>query len=300
MDELVDIEPEALLSRPSEIEGPTDPLEWTEATLLNRALYYFAATQVESRDEQKIVYAKKFYEQTRKLYEDKLADPGFKTRKLAKFALNMGLKLTDVSQNVQRVNNHLFLNSDGTYTGSEQSADLGNEALNQLMICITRVGDELREFKNEIRQEIKQEVGGLRQEMKQEVGGLKQEVGGLKQEVGGLKQEMGEVKCRLENLEKRALNFDLRFENQFKGRGGYRVSLDAYHSIYNSENQLPTDVGLAPLTSLAQIEQLSRGIDSYLTFYKLLTSGLLEDKRERLIRYIGVNVESERSYGRKI
>lgn len=79
-----------------------------------------------------------------------------------------------------------------------------------------------------------------------------------------------------------------------------RNSSDAYNSILNSENRVSAEVGLSPLTSLCQIEQLSRGLDAYLGSYKLLTTGLMDDKIERLVRYIGINVESERFYGRKI
>lgn len=95
-------------------------------------------------------------------------------------------------------------------------------------------------------------------------------------------------------------NIVSRFDNQFKGGGGNRNSPDAYDPISNSDYRTLADVGLSPLTSLAQIEQLTRGFNNYLEFYKILSTGLVHDKRERLIRYIGVNAEPERTYGRKI
>lgn len=289
MEQVLGTQLEPLLAPPNGIDGPADPLEWLEPTLLKKSLYFFAATQFQSRDQQQIVYAEKFYKQTKKLYEDKFTDPGYQTRKLAAFVSDMGLKVDGIYENIQRLNGMLFLSSTGADLGYEQAPDLGSEALNQLMTAITRVSNELRAF---------------RQETMGEMNGLRAEMGEFKAEMSEFKAEMGEFKSetngRLANIEVMSKNLVARFENQFKGRGGHRNSLEAYHSISNIENKIPEELGLPPLTSLAQIQQLSRGLESYLNFYKMLTSGLLEDKRERLIRYIGINVESERSYGRKI
>lgn len=100
----------------------------------------------------------------------------------------------------------------------------------------------------------------------------------------------------LANLETSNRNTVSRFDNQFKGKGGNCKSPDAYDPISNSDYTIPAGVGLSPLTSLAQ--QLSTGLNSYLGFYKLLTTGLVHDKKERLIRYIGVNVELQLAYDR--
>ncbi|CUM68588.1 uncharacterized protein PRCAT00006315001 [Priceomyces carsonii] len=338
MEQVLGTQLEPLLAPPNGIDGPADPLEWLEPTLLKKSLYFFAATQFQSRDQQQIVYAEKFYKQTKKLYEDKFTDPGYQTRKLAAFVSDMGLKVDGIYENIQRLNGMLFLSSTGADLGYEQAPDLGSEALNQLMTAITRVSNELRAFREETMGEmnglraemngLRTEMNGLRTEMgefkaemgefkaemgefKAEMGEFKAETGEFKAEMGEFKAEMGEFKAemgefksetngRLANIEVMSKNSVARFENQFKGRGGHRNSLEAYHSISNIENKIPEELGLPPLTSLAQIQQLSRGLESYLNFYKMLTSGLLEDKRERLIRYIGINVESERSYGRKI
>lgn len=42
----------------------------------------------------------------------------------------MGHKLNDISQNVERMNEYLFLNPDGTRSAHEQAPDLGNGVLN--------------------------------------------------------------------------------------------------------------------------------------------------------------------------
>ena len=137
-----------------------------------------------------------------------------------------------------------------------------------------------------------------------EMGEFKDEMGEFKDEMGEFKDEMKEFRIetnrRLANLEMSNKNLSSRFDNQFKGRGGNRNSPDAYDPISNSDYRTLADAGVSPLTSLAQIEQLTRGLNSYLEFYKLLTTGLVQDKRERLIRYIGANAEPERTYGRKI
>lgn len=117
------------------------------------------------------------------------------------------------------------------------------------------------------------------------------------------KDDMGEFRIgpnrRLGNLEMSNRNIVSRFDNLFKGRGGNRNSPDAYDPISNSDYRTLADVRLSPLTSLAQIEQLTRGLNNYFDFYKLLSTGLVHDKSERLIRYIGVNAEPERTYGRR-
>lgn len=190
----------------------------------------------------------------------------------------MGHKLNDISLNVERMNEYLFLNPDGTRSAHEQAPDLGNGVLNQMMTYIVRISNSLEEFKNDMR-EFKDEMGEFKDEMK---------------------EFRIETNRRLANLEMSNKNLSSRFDNQFKGRGGNRNSPDAYDPISNSDYRTLADAGVSPLTSLAQIEQLTRGLNSYLEFYKLLTTGLVQDKRERLIRYIGANAEPERTYGRKI
>lgn len=197
----------------------------------------------------------------------------------------MGHKLNDISLNVERMNEYLFLNPDGTRSAHEQAPDLGNGVLNQMMTYIVRISNSLEEFKNDMR------------EFKDEMGEFKDEMGEFKDE---MKEFRIETNRRLANLEMSNKNLSSRFDNQFKGRGGNRNSPDAYDPISNSDYRTLADAGVSPLTSLAQIEQLTRGLNSYLEFYKLLTTGLVQDKRERLIRYIGANAEPERTYGRKI
>lgn len=204
----------------------------------------------------------------------------------------MGHKLNDISLNVERMNEYLFLNPDGTRSAHEQAPDLGNGVLNQMMTYIVRISNSLEEFKNDMR------------EFKDEMEEFIDEMGEFKDEMGEFKDEMKEFRIetnrRLANLEMSNKNLSSRFDNQFKGRGGNRNSPDAYDPISNSDYRTLADAGVSPLTSLAQIEQLTRGLNSYLEFYKLLTTGLVQDKRERLIRYIGANAEPERTYGRKI
>ena len=211
----------------------------------------------------------------------------------------MGHKLNDISLNVERMNEYLFLNPDGTRSAHEQAPDLGNGVLNQMMTYIVRISNSLEEFKNDMR-EFKDEM----EEFIDEMGEFKDEMGEFKDEMGEFKDEMKEFRIetnrRLANLEMSNKNLSSRFDNQFKGRGGNRNSPDAYDPISNSDYRTLADAGVSPLTSLAQIEQLTRGLNSYLEFYKLLTTGLVQDKRERLIRYIGANAEPERTYGRKI
>lgn len=67
MEQALDIELEPISEPPSGINDPTNTLEWLESSLLNEALYYFVKLQVQSCDEQEIAYAKKFYDQTKKI-----------------------------------------------------------------------------------------------------------------------------------------------------------------------------------------------------------------------------------------
>lgn len=64
----------------------------------------------------------------------------------------MGHKLNDISLNVERMNEYLFLNPDGTRSTYEQAPDLGNGALNQMMTYIVRICNVLEEFKDEMKE----------------------------------------------------------------------------------------------------------------------------------------------------
>lgn len=108
MTQTLDMQLEPILEPPSGINGPSNALEWLEPSLLNEALRYL---QVESRDEQEIAHAKMFY--------------NYKTRKLITFSYSMGHKLNNISLNVERMNEYLFLNPDGTRSAREQAPDLG-------------------------------------------------------------------------------------------------------------------------------------------------------------------------------
>ncbi|MFA6423611.1 MAG: hypothetical protein WCW17_04160 [Patescibacteria group bacterium] len=61
---------------------------------------------------------------------------------------------------------------------------LDKNDLQQIKIIVQ---DSAETTKNELRKEIKQEIGGVKQELMQEIGGVKQE---LMQEIGGVKQEL--------------------------------------------------------------------------------------------------------------
>lgn len=90
MEQALDIELEPISEPPSGINGPTNTLEWLESSLLNEALYYFVKLQVQSCDEQEIAYTKKFMTRQKRLYQDRTAVSGYKTRKLVIFASSMG------------------------------------------------------------------------------------------------------------------------------------------------------------------------------------------------------------------
>lgn len=58
--------------------------------------------------------------------------------------------MNDISLNVERMNEYLFLNPDGTPSAHKQAPDLGNGVLNQMMTYIVRISNSLEEFKDDM------------------------------------------------------------------------------------------------------------------------------------------------------
>ena len=73
--------------------------------------------------------------------------------------------------------------------GEKMSLDKND--LQQIKIIVQ---DSAETTKNELRKEIKQEIGGVKQELMQEIGGVKQV---FKQEIGGVKKMIFDVEEKL-------------------------------------------------------------------------------------------------------
>lgn len=95
-------------------------------------------------------------------------------------------------------------------------------------------------------------------------------------------------------LERRVSSVTARFENKFKGAGGEANTPHSYSPIINGFNQYPHENQLDSITSLDQIEHFNGNVaNSYLEFYGLSTRGNLQDRRNRLIEYIGIDAENK-------
>lgn len=71
-----------------------------------------------------------------------------------------------------------------------------------------------------------------------------------------------------------------------------RITPHSYSPIINGSNRYPHENNLDAITSLDQIDRFSGNVaNSYLEFYGLNTRGNVQDRRNRLIEYLGINVE---------
>jgi len=101
------------------------------------------------------------------------------------------------------------------------------------------------------------------------------------------------VNSRFDNLDRRVNSLTARFENRFKERGGDNNSPQAYEPIVNRLNQYPQERELNRITSLNQINRFTdHQTTGYLHFYDLNEDGTLQEKKLRLIEFLGINVET--------
>ncbi|CUM67051.1 uncharacterized protein PRCAT00004740001 [Priceomyces carsonii] len=160
----------------------------------------------------------------------------------------------DIKENVQRINGHLTLSSEGRYRGTAP-VDLGNDALNHLMALINQRFDNMERATAEKFDNMNQEIRYL---------------------------------VRQQN------SSSARAENKFKGRGGEIESPSAYKDIANKDNKLPIDEGLERLHSMDQINSMTGPtVNNYLRFYDIATSGQVQERKKRLLQFVGVNVSTE-------
>mmetsp|Transcript_6755 Transcript_6755/g.8549 ORF Transcript_6755/g.8549 Transcript_6755/m.8549 type:complete len:258 (+) Transcript_6755:11-784(+) len=104
------------------------------------------------------------------------------------------------------------------------------------------------------------------------------------------------VNSRFDNLDRRVNSLTARFENRFKERGGDNNSPQAYEPIVNRLNQYPQERELNRITSLNQINRFTdHQTTGYLHFYDLNEDGTLQEKKLRLIEFLGINVETKAS-----
>ncbi|CUM68546.1 uncharacterized protein PRCAT00006272001 [Priceomyces carsonii] len=156
--------------------------------------------------------------------------------------------------NLEGVNDRLLVNPDGTYR--EGTVDLGDNRLNLMMSFINEKFE------------------------------------GINEKFEGINRRFDVIDRKIERIEKQLRSTSSRFDNKFKAQGGRPGSADAYEQIANRVGLYPSDENLDDLTSLAQVDRLrGRQLKRFLEFYGLSTEGRERQKRDRLLQYIGVNME---------
>ncbi|CUM52164.1 unnamed protein product, partial [Debaryomyces tyrocola] len=97
-------------------------------------------------------------------------------------------------------------------------------------------------------------------------------------------------------LERRVSSVTARFENKFKGVGGEDTTHQAYNPVMNGSNRYPHENGLNKITSFDQINHLNGNMTNrYLEFYKLDTRGSILNRKNRLIKFLGIDAENKMS-----
>lgn len=203
--------------------------------------------------------AKRFFEQVKDGYHEKEFGPPPKVRKIER-----DIQMTD--QRVTRLSNYLALD-DEDMPLEAIPPDLGDERLNRLVSFLNYKFNAIDERFNAIDVRF-----------------------------NAMDERFDAMDGKFDLLERRVSSVTARFENKFKGAGGEANTPHSYSPIINGFNQYPHENQLDSITSLDQIEHFNGNVaNSYLEFYGLSTRGNLQDRRNRLIEYIGIDAENKMS-----
>lgn len=203
--------------------------------------------------------ARRFYEQVKLGYNEKELGPSPKIRHLEEKYLTIDYRL-------QSMQNYLGLNEESQPI-LDAPPDLGSEGLNRIISFMTQRFDAIE-------------------------GRFEGRFDAIEGRFDALESRFDTLESRFDLLEKRENSTSARFDNKFKAGGGAPGTTNAYKPIINNEYKYPSDNLLEDITSLRQLNDLNASdITKYLNFYGLSTSGSLQDKKLRLMLFIGINIE---------
>lgn len=273
------LDEELAVAVPTDADGPTSIENWYTKDHVVAALLYYAHTRNNSRDEDVISRAQKFYACVVRNNEDYELGGN---RKRIKY----GKAVADLSESLfltmNRITDYLYLTPTGE-TQQEILPNTGNDVLNQFTHLALRT---------------ERKINDLGRESNERFDSLKRE---SNERFDNMNERFDSQDLKLDHMNRQLTSMSAKSRNSFQGKGGDFGTSSAYNPLVNDEGKFPEEVGLDPLTSLSQIDSMnSTMIQPYLRFYKLSTTGSIREKTTRLLKFIGVSHEMIQAFGVKV
>ena len=203
--------------------------------------------------------AKRFFEQVKDGYHEKEFGPPPKVRNIER-----DIQMTD--QRVTRLSNYLAPD-DEDMPLEAIPPDLGDERLNRLVSFLNY-----------------------------KFNAIDARFNGMDERFDAMDVRLNAMDEKFDLLERRVSSVTARFDNKFKGVGGEENTPHSYSPIMNGSNHYPHENGLDKIMSLHQIDYFNGSVaKSYLECYGLNTRGSIRNRKNRLIKFLGIDTENKMS-----